>query len=107
MRRTQMIYVIATVELVEGKRDLYLIELRKNVPLVSAEKGYIQYTPTVDVATGFPIQDPINENTVTIIEGWTDINALKAHSAAPHMQVYREAVKDYVKKLTIKVLEPT
>ena len=71
-----------------------------------AEEGCLQYSPTVDVPTGIPVQEPINENTVTIIEEWTDVNALKAHTTAVYMQVYREAVKDYVKKLTIKVLEP-
>lgn len=101
-----MIYVIATVELAEGKRDLYLKELNKNVPLVCAENGCLQYGPAADVATGIPVQEPINENAVTIIERWTDIAALKVHLTAPHMKTYREAVKDYVKRVGIRVLEP-
>ena len=101
-----MIYVIATVELAEGTRDLYLEELNKNVPLVCSENGCLQYGPAGDVATGIPVQEPINENAVTIIEQWTDVDALKVHSTAPHMKTYREAVKDYVKKVTIRVLEP-
>lgn len=101
-----MIYVIATVELVEGKRSDYLKEFKKVRSHVCNERGCIQYGPAIDVATDIPVQEPINENMVTIIESWTDVDALKAHATAPHMQVYREAVKDYVKKITIKILEP-
>jgi quinol monooxygenase YgiN len=106
IRRCNMIYVIATVEVTEGTRDLYLEELKKNVPLVCAENGCLQYGPAGDVATGIPIQEPINKNAVTIIEQWTDVAALKGHSTAPHMKTYREAVKNYVKKASIRVLEP-
>jgi quinol monooxygenase YgiN len=101
-----MVYVIATVELVEGKRLEYLTEFNKVCFHVRAENGCLQYGPAVDVATGIPVQEPINENTVTIIERWTDIDALKIHLTAPHMQTYREAVKDYVKRVAIRVLEP-
>ncbi len=101
-----MIYVIATVELAEGKRALYLKEFNKITTLVRAENGCLQYGPAVDVATGIPVQEPISENAVTIIERWTDVDALKVHLTAPHMQTYREAVKDYVKRVTIRVLEP-
>ena len=101
-----MIYVIVTVELVEGKRSDYLKEFKKVSSHVCAEKGCLQYGPAVDVATGIPAQEPINDNIVTIIEGWTDVNALKVHMTTPHMQAYRKAVKDYVKQISIKVLEP-
>jgi len=101
-----MIHVIATVEMVDGKRSDYLKEFRKVMADVRAEKGCVEYGPAADVATGIPVQEPINENTVTIIERWADIDALKAHLTAPHMLVYREAVKDYVKRVTIKVLQP-
>jgi quinol monooxygenase YgiN len=60
----------------------------------------------MDVPTGIPVQEPINENTITIIERWSDVDALKVHMTAPHMQSYREAVKDYVKLVRIRVLAP-
>jgi quinol monooxygenase YgiN len=101
-----MIYVIAKVELAEGKRLEYLKELNKVSFHVRAEEGCLQYGPAADVDTGIPVQEPIDENTITIIERWTDIEALKVHLTAPHMQTYREAVKDYVKRVTIRVLEP-
>lgn len=101
-----MIYVIATVGFAEGTRTKYLKELRKIIPLVQAEEGCLEYGAAADVTTGIPVQDPINENTITIIERWADIAALKIHMKAPHMQTYRNAVKDYVKVVSIRVLEP-
>jgi quinol monooxygenase YgiN len=101
-----MIYVIATVDLVDGTRSEYLEEFRKIIPLVQAEDGCLEYGPAADVPTGIPVQDPISESTITIIERWTNVDALNVHLKAPHMQTYREAVKDFVKKVTIKVLEP-
>ncbi|MDQ5985944.1 MAG: putative quinol monooxygenase YgiN [Syntrophus sp. SKADARSKE-3] len=101
-----MIYVIATIELVEGKRADYLMEFKKVRSHVCNEQGCIQYGAAIDLATDIPIQDPINENIVTIIESWADVAALKAHTTASHMLDYRNAVKDYVKKITIKILEP-
>ncbi len=101
-----MIYVIATVELGEGKRAPYLEELNKIIPMVRAENGCIEYGPAADVPTGIPVQERVNENAITIIERWSDVGALKVHLTAPHMQGYREAVKDYVKLVKIRVMAP-
>jgi quinol monooxygenase YgiN len=101
-----MIYVIASVELVNGKRHEYLTEFNKVAPSVRSENGCIEYGVTADVATSIPVQEPINENIVTIMEKWTNIDALKVHLTTPHMKTYREAVKDYVKQVKIRVLNP-
>lgn len=97
-----MIHVIAVVETAEGKRDDFLKELHKGVPLTRAEEGCIEYGPTIDLETGFAA--PARDNVVTIIEKWEDLNALKAHLAAPHMLEYRKRVKDLVTRLTVHVL---
>lgn len=101
-----MIYVIATIELTEGKRSEYLEEFNKIIPKVRAENGCLEYGPTADVVTGIPVQEPINENAITIIERWSDVDALKIHLTAPHMKSYQKAVKDYVRLVRIRVLSP-
>lgn len=101
-----MIHVIATIEIVEGKRDEYLAAFRKLAPLVLAEEGCIEYGPTIDVATPIPIQEPLRENTVTVIEKWETIEALEAHLQAKHMQENREKVKDMLAGIKIQVLKP-
>jgi quinol monooxygenase YgiN len=101
-----MIHVIATIDLVEGSRQAFLVEFQKLVPLVRAEAGCIEYGPTIDVASGMGAQVPLRVNVVTVVEKWADLAALKAHSVAPHMQEYRPRVKDMVKSTTLQILEP-
>lgn len=101
-----MIYVIANVELKPKCRAAYLEVLLGNVAAVKAEKGCLEYEPTIDVETDIPIHETYDDNVVTIIEAWEDIAALKNHFNEPHMLAYREKVKDLIKKVTIQVLQP-
>jgi quinol monooxygenase YgiN len=101
-----MIHVIATVELVEGKRDVFIETFRKLMPKVHAEKGCIEYGPAMDVDTGLAVQEPVRPDTVVILEKWADIPSLKAHLGQSHMAEYREAVKDLVLNLRLQILQP-
>jgi quinol monooxygenase YgiN len=101
-----MIQVIATIELKPDCRDAYLRILNENVPRVKAEAGCLAYEPYIDVDSGLPVQGGIRPNVVTLVEAWTDLDALHAHLKAPHMAEYREAVKDYVTDVRIQVLKP-
>jgi quinol monooxygenase YgiN len=101
-----MIYVIATVEVKPGKRDAFLAEFHKNIPNVRAEKGCLEYGPTVDVKTEIKAQIPLRDGVVTIVEKWESLQALQTHLVAPHMTAYRERVKDIVAGVTLQVLEP-
>jgi len=101
-----MIYVIATIELFPGKRIDYLEEFNKIVTAVRAEPGCLEYGPTEDVCTDIAIQEKVSDNIVTIVERWTDTDALKAHLNTAHMQSYREAVVTIVKKTGVRILQP-
>jgi quinol monooxygenase YgiN len=101
-----MIHVLATVEVVPGKREDFLKEFRKVIPDVQREKGCIEYGPTVDMPTGIPVPIPMRDDVVVIIERWESLDDLKAHLVAPHMKTYRTAVKDLVKGMQIQVLKP-
>lgn len=101
-----MIHVIATIEVTEGKRKAFLEEFQRLVPTVRSEAGCIEYGPAVDVATGITGQLPPRDHVVTIIEKWENLQALRAHLAAPHMAEYRGRVKDLVVGVKLQVLEP-
>jgi quinol monooxygenase YgiN len=100
-----MIYVIATVEVASGKRENFLKELNRVVPSVRAERGCLEYGPHVDVPTDIPVQTPQRKDTVTIIERWTDVQALKAHLTSSHMLEYRKRVRDLVTGMNVQILE--
>lgn len=101
-----MIHVIATVELAAGKREAFLAEFHRVVPLVRAEAGCLEYGPTIDLPTDIPAQVPPRDNVVTVVEKWEGLDALRAHLAAPHMQEYRGRVKDCVVRVQLQVLQP-
>jgi quinol monooxygenase YgiN len=100
-----MINVIASIHIKDGHVSEFIKIFKSNVPNVLAEKGCIEYVPTVDVQTGLPIQE-LDENVVTIIEKWDSIEDLKAHLSAPHMREYHKEVEDLIEKVSVKVLEP-
>ena len=99
-----MIHVIASIKIRKENLMDFIEIFEANVPNVLAEKGCLEYAPTVDIETGFPTQ-VIEANMVTIVEKWDSLEALKAHLATPHMKDYRRKVKDMVADLSLKVLQ--
>jgi quinol monooxygenase YgiN len=101
-----MLHVIATIEVVEGKRAAFLAEFRQLVPLVRAEDGCVEYGAAIDVPTAIPAQAPVREDTVVVVEKWATLDALQAHLAAPHMAEYRQRVAGLVRSVSLQILQP-
>jgi quinol monooxygenase YgiN len=101
-----VIHVIATIEVTAGRREAFLAEFRRIVPLVRAEAGCLEYGPAIDEPTGLPVQAPVRDDVVTVIERWESLDALRAHMVAPHMQEYRGRVKDLVVRVGLRILRP-
>lgn len=101
-----MIHVIATITLNPGTRGAFLDVFRWLTPLVRAETGCIEYQATIDVPTTIAVQEGPREDVVTVVEKWDTVEALYAHSQAPHMTEYRGKVKDYVVGVKLQVTEP-
>lgn len=98
-----MINVLASVWIREGRREDFLKIFSTVIPEVLAEKGCREYQPTVDVDSGIPVQE-MDHQVVTIIEKWESLEDLHAHLKSPHMEAYRERVKDIVERVVLKVL---
>lgn len=100
-----MIHVIATISTADGRRDDFLAAFSELVPDVLAETGCIEYGPAIDLATAVS-SAPARDDVVTVVEKWESVEALLAHLKATHMVRYRDRVKDIVKNIEIRVLEP-
>ncbi len=100
-----MINVIASIRIRKGCRDEYLALFKENLPNVRAEEGCIEYVPCVDADTGWKSQamDPLR---VTVVEKWESMEALQAHSRAPHMAALRDKAGHLVESVTLRVVEP-
>ncbi len=101
-----MIHVVAIITAKPGQREQILEAFNRNVPLVKAEQGCIEYGATVDTEDAGPIQTPYGPDTFVVIEKWADMDALRAHAAAPHMKAYGAATKELIASRTIHVLSP-
>ncbi len=93
-----MIHVIATINVKPGKRDAFLAEFHRIVPLVHAEAGCIELW--ADGRRGERHhrcrEGRCAENVAVIIEKWESLDAAPRHfhTQAPHMADYRVRVKD-------------
>jgi quinol monooxygenase YgiN len=101
-----MIYVIATVTLQPDGVAAFLAAFTDLAPEVRREDGCLEYTSTLDVASGLARQAPHRPNVVTIVERWKDLPSLSAHLVAPHMLTYRERVGHLVLSTSLQVLAP-
>lgn len=100
-----MIHVIAKIEVSPGKRDAFLEEFHKLIPLVLAETGCAEYGATVDANTEITGQQLAGNDKVVVIEQWESIAALECHLSADHMNRYRERVKDLVQNVSLEIYE--
>ena len=101
-----MIHVICTITIAAGRRVDFIAEFNRIVPEVLAEKGCLEYGPTIDVETGIERQAGQEDNVVVIVEKWETLEDLKAHLVAPHMNAYRERVKDMVENGHLRITQP-
>ncbi|CAG35075.1 putative quinol monooxygenase [Desulfotalea psychrophila] len=99
-----MITVLASITVKDGSMEEFLRIFKENVSAVLAEEGCIEYYPAIDTRTDLPPQI-YQENTVTIIEKWQSLAALKAHLATAHMLAYKEATASMLETLSLKILE--
>ena len=102
-----MIHVIAVITAKSGKRDEVLKHFRANVPAVRAENGCIEYGAAIDAEPALPIQTKYGPDTFVVVEKWESTDALKAHSAAPHMAAYAAKTREHIVSRVIHVLSPT
>ena len=101
-----MIHVLAIITAKPGKRGDILKIFHANMPAVHAEKGCIEYGPTVDAEGVGAIQTKLGPDSFVVVEKWESIEALKAHAAAPHMAAYAAKTKEMIASRVIHVLSP-
>lgn len=100
-----MVHVIVRFEIKEGSLEHFVKVFSQVLPDVRAEQGCIQYEPTVDLTDpDVTLPATPHPNTMTLIEKWESVDALKAHLVAEHMTEHRLRVKDMIKSTEIQLL---
>lgn len=99
-----MIHVLAVITTRPGQRAAVLEEFNRNAVHVRAEQGCIEYTPVVDADDAPGFHTPLGPETFVVLEKWASLEALEAHSRAPHMAAYAAAVRERIDTRVIHVL---
>ena len=101
-----MIHVIAVITAKPGQRKSLLAEFHANIPAVRAENGCIEYGVAVDAEPALKFQTAYGPDAVVVVEKWENLDALKAHGAAPHMVAFGAKTKELVASRAIHILTP-
>ncbi len=76
------------------------------MPAVHAEAGCLHYEPTIDAENAGAAQAPLGPDTFCVVEQWASLEALQAHSRAPHMAEYAARTRDMLASRVIHILSP-
>ena len=101
-----MIHVVAVLTTKPGMRGQVLEHFLANVPAVRAEKGCIEYGAAVDTENAPSFQTKYGPDTFIVIEKWESVEALQAHSTAPHMAAYAAKVREMMVGRAVHILSP-
>ena len=100
-----MIHVLASIKVKDSCMAAFLEIFKANMSNVLAEKGCVEYIPTIDFNTDLPPQI-FDSNVITVIEKWECFENLQAHLSAPHMLEYKSKVESLIEGVVLKILKP-
>jgi quinol monooxygenase YgiN len=99
-----IVHVLAIITTKPGQRAAVLALLNANAPAVLAEDGCVAYEATIDTENAGSGKAAFGPDTFVVIEKWSNLEALEAHSKAAHMLVFGAAAKDMIDDRMIHVL---
>ena len=88
------ILVLANIEPKEGCQDSIIEVSRELIDESLLEEGNIDYQ----------LLQPIDNDTLTFVEKWKSLDALKRHMASPHFLNFSEESGEFVKNMNIQVI---
>ena len=89
------ILVLANIEPKEGCQDSIIEVSKELIDESLLEEGNIDYQ----------LLKPIEGNSLTFVEKWESLDALKRHMASPHFLNFGEESEEFVNDMTIQVID--
>lgn len=88
------IIVLARIQPKKGCRDSVIDLSEELIENTLSEDGNIDYT----------LLKSINDDTLTFVEKWESLDALKKHMGSPHFQAFGAESEDFVENMEIQVI---
>ncbi|MGB9688114.1 putative quinol monooxygenase [Thermogutta sp.] len=101
-----MIHVLAQIVVKPGQREKVLEEFLKIVDQVRTEPGCLEYGAAVEIPSGIPVQVPIRDNVIHVIEKWESLEALRQHLQATPLQTFLQQAGPSIEQIVASVLKP-
>jgi len=101
-----MIYVIAEIVTKPGQRDAVIAEFQKIASDVRKEPGCVEYGAATEMPAGLPVQPPVRENVIIVVEKWASLDALNQHLQAPPLQSFLQRTQGMLESLSARILQP-
>ncbi len=90
----EFIVVLAKVYPKNGCRD----------SIIEISQELIENTLEEDGNIDYQLLKSINDDTLTFVEKWETLDALKKHMASPHFQSFGDETHDFVENMDIQVI---
>lgn len=101
-----VIHVIAEIVTKPGQRDAVLAAFREIAPAVQQEPGCLEYGAALEIPAGLPVQPPVRDNVIVVVEKWASLELLHQHLQAAPLQSFFEKTQGVIESLTVRVLNP-
>ena len=89
------ILVLANIEPKDGCQDSIIEVSKELIDESLLEEGNIDYQ----------LLKPIDKDTLTFVEKWESLEALKKHMGSPHFLNFGEESEEFVKNMDIQVID--
>jgi len=101
-----VIHVIAEIIAKPGQRDAVLAAFQEIAPAVRQEPGCLEYGAALEIPAGLPVQPPVRENVIVVVEKWASLELLHQHLQAAPLQSFLQKTQGMIESLTARVLNP-
>lgn len=91
-----MVRIVANLQLKEGSKEDFIQLANELIMKSQEEEGCIDY---------HLFQSQSNENTVTFIEAWKDMNAIESHNASIHFTTIFPKLEDYLENTEVTLYD--
>lgn len=88
------IIVLAKIQPKQGCRD----------SIIDLSEELIENTLSEDGNIDYQLLKSIADNTLTFVEKWESLDALKNHMASPHFKAFGDESEDFVENMEIQVI---
>ena len=72
--------------------------------VIELSDDLIENTLSEEGNIDYQLLKSLNDNTLTFVEKWQSLDALKKHMASPHFQLFGSETEDFVEKMDIQVI---